>query len=666
MAEKLWEPSEACVRSSQLTHFLARLAERGFEFPDYASLHAWSIQERARFWSEVWDFAAVIAQQPAISVLENPDAMPGARWFRGARLNFAENLLRGSEGQDSDAGGSDARDSGARVALICCDEAGRERTLTRAELRREVARAAVALRSLGVGVGDRVAGILPNAAEAVIAMLAASSLGAVWTSSSPDFGTSAILDRFRQTRPRVLIGVDGYEYGGRRFDRRASLAEVATELDCAEHVVVVRRLDPEVDLSSIPRAVAWESFLRAGDASADRPLEFAPLPFDHPLYILYSSGTTGPPKCIVHGAGGTLLQHLKELLLHTDLRRDDRIFYFTTCGWMMWNWLVSALAVGAALVLFDGSPFHPSPDRLFELAERTELSHFGTSAKFLAAAQAQGLRPIEQHPLRSLRTVLSTGSPLSPEGFRYVYADIKRDVRVSSISGGTDIVSCFFAGNPNAPVYAGELQCIGLGMAVAAFDSEGRPRIGEKGELVCTRPFPSMPIGFFDDPGGERYRRAYFERFPGVWHHGDFVEITPRGTAIVYGRSDATLNPGGVRIGTAEIYRQVEGFEDVIDSLVVGQDMGDDVRVLLFVQLAEGLALDEDRRSRIRARIRSHTSPRHVPAKIIQVDAVPYTRSGKKVELAVRDLIHGRPPAQTEAIANPECLDQYVERLARA
>jgi len=643
MAELLWEPSDDQIRGSQLTRFTDFVRSRGARVDDAAALHAWSVSEPEAFWGALFEFVEIRASAPFIRVVDDPTRLPGARWFEGAQLNFAENLLR--------------RRDAAPALLFWGEGATRAVEWSYAALWDEVARAAAALRALGLSRGDRVAGVLPNIPETVIAMLATTSLGAIWSSCSPDFGVQGVLDRFGQIEPSVLIGVDGYRYGGKEHDRSDRLRQIAERLPSLRRVLLIPHLRAAADPTGIPGAVSWPEFVGTG---APPPLSFEALPFDHPLYILYSSGTTGAPKCIVHGAGGTLIQHLKELVLHTDLRRDDRIFYFTTCGWMMWNWLVSSLAVGAGVVLYDGSPFHPDGGALFDMAEHLGVSVFGTSAKFLSEAERAGIRPVESHDLSALRVLLSTGSPLSPEGFRYVYRDVKRDVRLSSISGGTDIVSCFFAGSPNAPVYAGELQCRGLGMAVEAFDAAGRPVVGERGELVCTRAVPCMPLRFWNDPGDVRYRAAYFERFPGVWHHGDFVELTPRGGAIVYGRSDATLNPGGVRIGTAEIYRQVETLPEVVDSIVVGQEVGQDVRVLLFVVLAPDERLTPELCERIRARIRSGTTPRHVPGHILQVDAVPYTRSGKKVELAVREAIHGRPVTNLEALANPEALPQYA------
>jgi acetoacetyl-CoA synthetase len=642
MDAPLWQPSAQRIARSQITAFGAWLArEHGVRAQDYAALHRWSVTEPERFWSAVWSFTGVIGA-PGAEVLRHRERMPGAEWFPEARLNFAENLLR-------------RRD--AQPALVFRGETGLRRAYSFAELHACVSQLAQALRHWGVQPGDRVAGYLPNLPEAVVAMLAAASLGAVWSSCSPDFGVRGVVDRFGQIGPRVLFAPDGYFYAGKHHDLRARVAELREALPSVERVVVVP-YDGGPGLEDGPPGSV--SFAEALAAFAPGEIEFARLPFDHPLYVLYSSGTTGAPKCIVHGAGGTLLQHLKEHRLHADVHPGDRFFYFTTCGWMMWNWLVSGLASEATLVLYDGSPVYPGPEALFDLAQQERISVFGTSAKFLDGAAKAGLEPARSHDLSALATLLSTGSPLAPEGFDWVYEKLKRDVCLSSISGGTDIVSCFVGGCPTLPVWRGEIQCAGLGMKVDVFDEAGRPVRGEKGELVCTAPFPSMPVGFWNDPDGSRYRAAYFERFPGVWCHGDFAEITPHGGMIIHGRSDAVLNPGGVRIGTAEIYRQVEQVDEVLEALVIGQEWQGDVRVVLFVRLRPGLELDEALARRIREQIRRHASPRHVPAKLIQVQDIPRTRSGKIVELAVRDVVHGRPVANREALANPEALDAFA------
>ena len=641
MQEPIWRPAPERAEASQMLRFARGL---GFEGERAVQdLWQWSIQERAAFWERIWQLGGVRASRGYERVLENGDAMPGARWFVGARLNFAENLLR-------------RRDD--TPALIFRREDGAGRSLSWRELDSLVFALAAALRAEGVGVGDRVAGYLPNIPETVAAMLAATSLGAIWSSCSTEFGVPAVLDRFGQIEPKVLFTVDGYLYGGKAFDIRDKVRELAARLPGLERVVVVRYLDPEASLSGLPKAVAFESFLLP---DAPRP-EFAQLPFDHPVYVLYSSGTTGKPKAIVHGAGGTLLQHIKEHRLHTDLRAGDRMFYFTTCGWMMWNWLVSALASEATVVLYDGSPFHPDPAALWRLAAETRLQVFGTSAKYIDAIKKAGVAPGRRFDLGELRTLLSTGSPLLPENFDYVYGAVKADLHLASISGGTDIVSCFVLGNPAGPVWRGEIQMRGLGMAVEVFDEEGRPVRGRPGELVCTRPFPSMPLGFWNDPDGRRYRAAYFERFPGVWTHGDYAEITAHDGVIIYGRSDATLNPGGVRIGTAEIYRVVEGIPEVLEAVCVGQQWQGDERVVLFVKLREGLVLDEALEDRIRREIREQCSPRHVPAKILQVPDIPRTMNAKVSEIAVREVIHGREVKNLGALANPEALEHFRNR----
>jgi acetoacetyl-CoA synthetase len=640
----LWQPSPERIAATHLAAFLRRVeADWGVSARDYAELWRWSVARPEQFWSSVWDFAGIVAETRGERVVEDAERMPGARWFPGARLNFAENLLRGR---------------GAGPALVFRDERGRRRTLAHDALRARVSRLARFLREHGLRPGDRVAACLPNAPEAVEAMLAATSLGAVWSSCSPDFGVEGILDRFGQIEPRVLFGADGYFYAGKRHDTRERLAEVASRLPSVETLVLVdfagERASP-----ALRGAHAHEEIASQGEAAE---IEFEHLPFDHPLYILFSSGTTGAPKCIVHGAGGTLLQHRKEHLLQVDVHPGDRLFYFTTCGWMMWNWLVSALASGATLALYDGSPFHPDGNVLWDLARQERITIFGTSAKYLDACAKAGLEPARSHELPSLRTILSTGSPLAPEGFDWVYAKVKRDVALASISGGTDIISCFAGGNPIGPVFRGELQARGLGMAVEVFDEQGRPVRERQGELVCTAPFPSMPVGFWNDPDGRRYRAAYFERYPGVWHHGDWVELTAHDGLVMHGRSDAVLNPGGVRIGTAEIYRVVEQIDDVLESLAIGQAWEGDTRVVLFVRLREGAVLDDALRQRIRERIRANTTPRHVPARIVQVADVPRTKSGKIVELAVRDVVHGRPVPNKEALANPEALDHFANR----
>jgi acetoacetyl-CoA synthetase len=660
--EPLWTPSPAQIARANLNRFIEQvraIGEPTAAVHDFDSLYAWSVRDLELFWMEVWRFCGIVSaerdtsfacERPLIgrNRVAPPDPELGPKWFLGARLNFAENLLRYRDERD---------------ALVFWNERGAKRRLSFAELYDEVSRVAAALRGVGVRTGDRVAGFMPNLPETVIAMLAATSIGAIWSSCSPDFGVNGVLDRFGQIQPRVLFCADAYLYSGREIDCLERVREIADRIPEIERVVVVPYLRDDADVSAIRGGVSWDDFApRAARAPA---LRFEHLPFDHPVYIMYSSGTTGLPKCMVHGAGGTLIQHLKELVLHTDLTRDDRIFYFTTCGWMMWNWLVSSLAVGAAVVLYDGAPLLRRGPILWDMAAEEQITVFGTSAKWLALTQKEGTQPAETHDLHALKAILSTGSPLAAHSFDYVYDAVKRDVRLSSISGGTDIVSCFALGNPIGPVWRGELQTRGLGMKVEVFDDEGRPLVGAPGELVCTAPFPSMPVAFWNDPDGRQYRAAYFEKYPNVWRHGDWAELTPRGGMIIYGRSDATLNPAGVRIGTAEIYRQVEQLPEVVESVVIGQDIegdtGSDVRIVLFVRLAEGLILTEPLKDKIRAQIRTNASPHHVPRKIIQVADIPRTISGKITEIAVRDVVHGRPVKNADALANPQALELFKD-----
>ncbi|MCM8611324.1 acetoacetate--CoA ligase [Accumulibacter sp.] len=648
----LWQPSAERMATARLSSFTAAVKRRWqVDCADYPALWRWSLKQPEAFWTSVWEECGVLGDAGA-TILEDGKRMPGARWFPQARLNYAENLLR-------------RRDDGD--ALVFWGENRVSRRLSHGELHAAVSRCAQALQVAGVAPGDRVAGYLPNMPEALVAMLATASLGAIWSSASPDFGVQGVLDRFGQIEPKVLFCVDGYWYNGRPVDCMARNIEVVGQMPGITRTVVVPYLDESPSVERIRNGVSHADFVApfvAGEISFQR------LPFEHPLFIMFSSGTTGVPKCIVHCHGGALLQHLKEHQLHGDVRPGDRLFYFTTCGWMMWNWLVSGLASGATLLLYDGSPFARGADGtagtiLFDYADAERMTHFGTSAKFIDAIAKSGLQPRGTHSLRELRTMFSTGSPLAPEGFDYVYRDIKSDLLLASISGGTDILSCFALGNPLLPVYRGELQCRGLGMAVEVFDDDGRPLAagsGERGELVCTAPFPAMPVGFWNDPDGGKYHAAYFDRFPNVWCHGDYVELTAHEGLIIYGRSDAVLNPGGVRIGTAEIYRQVEKLAEIVEALVIAQDWLGDVRIVLFVRLRDGLVLDEALIDRVKQQIRDNTTPRHVPAKVLQVADIPRTKSGKIVELAVRHVVHGRPVKNIEALANPDALECFRDR----
>ena len=646
----VWQPSAGRIAGSRLTAFMAgadRRWKRRLAGAGYSTLHAWSVEHPEEFWASVWEFGEVRGEMGATVVVDR-EKMPGAQWFPAARLNFAENLLRRRDAAD---------------ALVFWGEDKVKGRASHAELYRAVAQTAAALRAMGVVKGDRVAAYLPNVPATVVAMLAAASIGAIFSSASPDFGVQGVLDRFGQIEPKVLFACDGYWYNGKNIDCLGKVSEIAARLPSLERVVIVPYVGGG-DAAGIRHGVTLAEFL--APHVEELKIRFERLPFDHPLYIMYSSGTTGVPKCIVHCAGGVLLQHIKEHQLQSDVQADDRLFFFTTCGWMMWNWLVTALASGATLLLYDGSPFVGRGNILFDYADAEGMTHLGTSAKFIDAIAKINLQPRRTHRLGHLRTLFSTGSPLVAEGFDYVYANIKQDIQLASVSGGTDIISCFVIGDPNGPVYRGEIQCAGLGMAVDVFDDDGRPVRGEKGELVCTRSFPVMPIGFWHDEGGAKYHAAYFERFDNIWCHGDFAEITAHGGFIIYGRSDATLNPGGVRIGTAEIYRQVEKLAEVVESIVIGQDWppgnSGDVRVVLFVKLREGLVHDDELEKRIKQVIKDNTTPRHVPAKILQVADIPRTKSGKIVELAVRNVVHGNPVKNVEALANPEALEHFRDR----
>ncbi len=641
-AQPLWRPNPQTVGDTRMAVFMQATGHGR-----YADLWQWSVDQPEAFWSTLWDFCGAVGDKGR-TVLVDGEKMPGARWFPEARLNYAENLLKN-------------RDAGE--ALVFWGEDKVKRRMSRAELHTEVARFQKFLIAAGVGEGDRVAGYLPNLPETLVAMLAATSLGAIWSSASPDFGVQGVLDRFGQIEPKVLVCVDGYWYNGKAVDCLSKNAEVVARMPSLVKTVVVPYLNEKPDLGGIAGAVSWNELPPADSATE---VVIRRVAFDHPLFIMFSSGTTGVPKCIVHCHGGALLQHLKEHQLHSDVRPGDRLFYFTTCGWMMWNWLVSGLACGATLLLYDGSPFAGGGTVLFDYAAAEKMTHFGTSAKFIDAAAKMGLMPGKTHDLASLRAMFSTGSPLSPEGFDWVYREIKQDILLASISGGTDIISCFVLGNPVLPVYRGEIQCRGLGMAVDVFDDDGSPVRSQKGELVCTKPFPAMPVGFWNDPDGAKYHAAYFERFPNIWCHGDFSELTAHDGMIIYGRSDATLNPGGVRIGTAEIYRQVEQLPEILESLVIGQawppGKEDDVRVVLFVRLQEGAMLDAALIDRIKKQIRDNTTPRHVPAKVVQVQDIPRTKSGKIVELAVRNVVQAQPVKNVEALANPEALEFFRGR----
>ncbi len=645
MQKPLWKPGEERISGTNISAFICAIEEDwNIRVGDFDGLYEFSVTEIDKFWISLKDFGDVIAETWGESVQENPGRMPGTRFFPDARLNFAENLLR-------------RRDDGE--ALVFRGEDKVNRRLTFAGLYDQVSRVRQALIGIGVTSGDRVGAYLPNMPEAIIAMLATSSLGAIWSSCSPDFGVKGVLDRFDQIEPKVIFAVEGYYYNGKSLDCMAKLAEIVAALPSVKKTVIASYTLEAPAIGVVKNAIWLDDFINPYQAV---DIDFERFAFNHPLYIMYSSGTTGAPKCIIHGAGGSLLQHIKEHQLHCDIKPGDRVFYFTTCGWMMWNWLVTALASQATLVLYDGSPFYPDGNALFDYADAEKMTLFGTSAKFIDAAINANLEPVKTHSLESVRLICSTGSPLAPTAFTWVYDNIKSDVHLASIAGGTDLIGCFMLGNPTGPVWKGEIQTRALAMAVDVFDDDGKSIRGKKGELVCTRPFPSMPIGFYKDNDGSKYHSAYFERFDNVWCHGDYVELTEHSGIIVYGRSDATLNPGGVRIGTAEIYRQVEKLSQVVEAIVIGQNWDCDVRIVLFVVLREGLELDDELTSLIRSEIRTNSTPRHVPTKVIQVDDIPRTKSGKITELAVRDVIHGRPVKNKEALVNPEALELFKDR----
>ena len=648
MKKPLWTPTKDRIKNSNLSAFIKYVGHFNKNINSYDELYNWSINEPEEFWKFIWDKSRIVHSKKYKKILSS-DQMPGAQWFEGAKLNFAENLLKYKDN---------------RTAIISSREDQPNIKLTYKQLFSKVSSCANGLKKLGVKKGDRVAGFVPNYPESIIAMLAATSLGALWSSCSPDFGLKGVLDRFGQIQPKVLFAIEEYQYNGKVIDCREKIQQIRDAIPDIKCVILMERFydfqSPKIKQIKLNNKNNYLYFKDLVSLPA-KELKFVQLPFNHPVYVMYSSGTTGIPKCIVHGAGGTLLQHYKEHALHTDLKRSDVITYFTTCGWMMWNWLVSALQIGATIFLYDGSPVYPDPEILWKKIETEKISVFGTSPKFLTISQKSGIIPRKKFNLSSLKTILSTGSPLSAENFKWVYKKVKRDLQLSSISGGTDIISCFMLGNPVLPVFSEEIQCRGLGMKVESFGENGEPVIGEKGELVCTKPFPSMPVFFWNDPKGKKYKSAYFEKYPGVWHHGDFIKITGRGGVIVYGRSDATLNPGGVRIGTAEIYRIVEAMDEIADSLVIGQEWENDVRIILFIVLKRGIKLNSALNDKIKMNIRNSATPRHVPYRIIEIKDVPRTISGKKVEIAVSRLINGQKIDNKDALINPDSLQQFLE-----
>ena len=637
----LWKPSKDQINSSQLEAFRLQVNSRfNLKIENYSELHSWSISNINDFWKAIWEFMAIKCSSNYNQVVDDENKMPGAKWFDGLLFNFAENLLR----IKSD-----------KAAIIFQSENADSKIISYNELYDEVEKVASTLRKMGIKNGDRIVGIMPNLPETVIAMLATTSIGAIWSSCSPDFGTQGILDRFTQINPKIIFASDGYFYKGKSFDSLNKLKDLLNHLPSVRKVIITPFVRENPDISSINNSLVWNDFIDP----KPNPIIFEQVPFDHPLYIMYSSGTTGKPKSIVHGAGGTLIQHLKELRLHTDININDTVFYFTTCGWMMWNWLVSNLAIGSTILLYDGSPFHPDRNSMWDMIDNYKVSHFGTSPKFLETCRDTKLSPIKTHSLKSLKSILSTGSPLVEECFEYVYKHIKKNIQLSSISGGTDIISCFALGNPILPVINGEIQCLGLGMDVAAFNKNGEDLVNKKGELVCKKAFPSMPVYFWNDKNGKKFFDAYFNKFKNVWHHGDFIEINNYGGVKIFGRSDATLNPGGIRIGTAEIYRVVDRFDAVNDSLVIGQSINDDERVILFIIISNGYKFSNKLVHDIKKTIFKECSPRHVPEIILEAKDIPYTINGKKVEIAVKKVINGENVENKDALKNPEALDLF-------